>query len=117
MKEIIRTVCGDIDPETTGFGLPHEHLLTYPPVRVRPDSDYRLPDVDKAIEEVNMYKKAGGTILGELTTHGYGRNVKGLRTISEKTGVHILSTTGYIDEELFPYRAFNSTLEELVELL
>ena len=116
MKEIIRTVLGDIEPETTGFGLPHEHLLTFPPVRVRPDIDFRLDSIEKAVEEVNMYKRAGGTILADLTTDGYGRNVKGLKEISEKTGVHVLSTTGYIMENLFPNRAFNSTLDELVDL-
>jgi len=116
MKEIIRTVRGDIEPESTGFGLPHEHLLTFPPVRVRPDIDFRLPSVEKAIEEVNMFKKAGGSIIGELTTDGYGRNVRGLREISEKTDVHILSTSGYIMESLFPNKTFNSTLDQLVEL-
>lgn len=116
MKKIIRTVCGDIDPETTGFALPHEHLLTFPPMRVRPDIDYRLPSVEKAIEEVIMFKDAGGTIIGELTVDGYGRDVKGLREISEKTGVHIVATTGFIMEKLFPNIAFNSTIDALVEL-
>ena len=116
MKAIIRTVCGDIEPESTGFGLPHEHLLTFPPVRVRPDIDFRLPSVEMAIEEVKMFKQAGGSIIGELTTDGYGRNVRGLREISEKTGVHILSTSGYIMEKLFPNKTFNSNLDELAEL-
>lgn len=116
MKEIIRTVCGDIDPGSTGFALPHEHLLTFPPMSVRPDIDFRLPSIEKAIEEVNMFKSAGGTIIGELTVDGYGRNVEGLKKISEITGVHIVATTGFIMEKLFPPIAFNSTLETLVEL-
>jgi 5-phospho-D-xylono-1,4-lactonase len=117
MKKIIRTVRGDIDPESTGFNLPHEHLITFPPMRVRTDIDFRLQSIEKAIEEVNYFKAAGGTILADLTTNGYGRNVKGLKRISEETGVHVLSTTGFIMESLFPNIVFNSTESELVDLL
>ena len=116
MAKIIRTVKGDIDPQTTGFNLPHEHLITFPPMRTRTDIDYRLPSVEKAIEEVNFFKVAGGTILADLTTDGYGRDVKALKQISEETGVHVLATTGFIMQSLFPNIAFNSTQDELVEL-
>lgn len=116
MAKIIRTVLGDINPESTKFNLPHEHLITFPPMRTRSDIDYRLQSVEKVIEEVNNYKKAGGTILADLTTDGYGRNVKALRKISKETGVHVVATTGYIMQSLFPNNAFNSTLDELVVL-
>lgn len=116
MAKIIRTVLGDINPESTKFNLPHEHLITFPPMRTRSDIDYRLQSVEKVIEEVNNYKKAGGTILVDLTTDGYGRNVKALRKISKETGVHVVATTGYIMQSLFPNNAFNSTLDELVVL-
>jgi len=116
MAKIIRTVKGDIDPQSTGFNLPHEHLITFPPMRTRTDIDYRLPSVEKAIEEVNYFKAAGGTILADLTTDGYGRDVKALKKISEETGVHVLSTTGFIMASLFPNIAYNSTESELVDL-
>lgn len=116
MAKIIRTVLGDINPESTKFNLPHEHLITFPPMRTRSDIDYRLQSVEKVIEEVNNYKKAGGTILADLTTDGYGRDVKALRKISKETGVHVVATTGYIMQSLFPNNAFNSTLDELVVL-
>lgn len=116
MAKIIRTVLGDIDPESLGLILPHEHLITFPPMRTRTDIDYRLPDVDKALEEVKLFKSSGGTLIAEMTTHGYGRDVRALRRISEETGVPIISTTGFIMESLFPNVAFNSTEEELVEL-
>jgi len=109
-------VLGDIDPESLGFIAPHEHLITFPPMRVRSDPDYRLQDVDKAVEEVALFKQAGGTLLAEMTTEGYGRDVKALQRISKETGVHIVSTTGFIMESLFPPVAFNSTREQLVDL-
>jgi len=112
----VRTVLGDVDPAELGFILPHEHLITFPPMRVRSDSDYRLQDVEKAIEEVNLFKRAGGTALAEMTTHGYGRDVKALERISQETGVHIVSTTGFIMESLFPAEAFNYTEKQLVDV-
>jgi predicted metal-dependent phosphotriesterase family hydrolase len=116
MAPIVRTVQGDVEPGRLGFILPHEHLITFPPLRVRTDPDYRLQDVDKAIQEVNLFKRAGGSALAEMTTHGYGRDVKALRRISQETGVHIVATTGFIMESLFPEVAFNSSTEQLVDL-
>jgi predicted metal-dependent phosphotriesterase family hydrolase len=116
MSLVVRTVLGDIDPEELGFILPHEHLITFPPMRVRSDPDYRLQDVDKAIEEVKLFRRAGGTALAEMTTHGYGRDVKALQRISKESGVHIISTTGFIMESLFPSEAFNYTIAQLVDL-
>lgn len=114
---IIRTVTGDIKPDKLGVTLPHEHLITFPPVKTRSDPDYRLDSVEKAIEEVNMYKAAGGNALAELTGHGYGRNLNALKQISERTGVKIIGTTGFIMENLFPAEVYNLTSTELTDLL
>jgi len=116
MSKIIRTVLGDIDPNEVGVILPHEHLIAFPPVRVRPDLDYRLPSVENAIKEVSDYHDAGGSMICEMATHGYGRDVSALQEISRATGVHILSTTGFVFESIYPNLAFNATEEELVEL-
>jgi phosphotriesterase-related protein len=113
---IVRTVVGDVAPEEMGFFLPHEHLITFPPCRVRSDPDYRLQDVDKAIEEVNSFKGAGGDSLMDATTLGYGRDVLALKRISEATGVHIVSTTGFIMEQLMPREAYNMTPTQLTDM-
>jgi phosphotriesterase-related protein len=113
----VRTVLGDVDPEELGFTLPHEHLINSPPVRTRPDPDYRIDDVDKAIQEVELYKKAGGTALAEMTGIGYGRDVEAIKYIAEQTGLHIVSGSGFIMESLFPTEAFEYTEKQLVDLL
>lgn len=117
MAKKIRTVTGDIKPDQLGVTLPHEHLITFPPVRTRSDPDYRLDSVEKAIEEVNMFKTAGGNALAELTGHGYGRDLNALKQISEQTGVKIIGTTGFIMENLFPAEVYNLTDTELTDLL
>lgn len=113
----VRTVLGDVDPEELGFTLPHEHLINFPPTSARPDPDYRLDDVDKAIQEVELYKRAGGTALAEMTGIGYGRDVEAIKYISEQTGVHMVSGSGFIMESLFPPEAFKYTEKQLVDLL
>jgi predicted metal-dependent phosphotriesterase family hydrolase len=116
MKKV-RTVLGDINPSDLGTTLHHEHLITFPPMRTRTDPDYRLDDVDKITEEVRMYKEAGGSAIGEMTAGGYGRDVKKLETISKNTGIHIISTTGFIMEKLFPLEVYNLTEDQLVHLM
>lgn len=113
----VRTVTGDIKPEELGVTLPHEHLITFPPVKSRSDPDYRLDSVEKAIEEVNMFKASGGNALAELTGRGYGRDLHALKMISEQTGVKIIGTTGFIMDNLFPEEVYNLTLTELTALL
>ena len=113
----VRTVLGDISPEELGFTLPHEHLINSPPVSARPDPDYRIDDVDKAIEEVRIYQRAGGSALAEMTGIGYGRDVEAIKYISEQTGLHIVSGSGFIMESLFPLEAFEYTEGQLADLL
>ena len=97
--------------------LPHEHLITTPPVSACPDSDYRLDDVEKAIEEVDQFKRAGGTALVEMTPDGYGRDVGALQRIARETGVYIVSTTGFMHERFMPADVFSYSQSQLVDLL
>jgi len=114
MTLIVRTVLGDIAPARLGFTLPHEHLITCPPKGIDPDC--RLDDVGKAIAEVQLFQRAGGGAIAELSTHGYGRDVRGLQEISRASGVHIVSATGYIMQSYFPPEALQLAQEQLAEL-
>lgn len=113
----VRTVTGDIGCDQLGITLPHEHLITFPPMEARTDPDYRLDSIDNAIEEVKMFKAAGGNAIAELTGGGYGRDLHALKTIALDTGVNIIGTAGYIMENLFPPEVYNLTPYQLTELL
>lgn len=52
-----------------------------------------------------------------MTGIGYGRDVKAIKYISEQTGLHIVSGSGFIMESLFPPEAFEYTEKQLVDLL
>ena len=46
-----------------------------------------LDDIDRAIAELQKYKTEGGRSMVELTTASWGRDVKTLNHISQKSGV------------------------------
>lgn len=88
--EIIRTVRGDIAPAELGPCDAHEHLFLVTPAQ--PGDEYS--DVSKAIEEAERLRAAGGRALVDWTPIGLGRDLDGLQTVSEATGLHIVAATG-----------------------
>ncbi len=120
---MIRTVTGDIETSGLKNVLPHEHLFSdlRPLVAPIDDEDFykelslsnfgkvtRNPYavLDNALltgdeivaKEVEIFKKAGGSLIADVTTLDFGRDAKRLRELSEKTGVHIVAGCGhYVD--------------------
>ncbi|NGN62343.1 aryldialkylphosphatase [Streptomyces sp. A7024] len=93
--QAVRTVLGDIDGADLGVVFAHEHLLMTGGWPVRQEPDFRLDSVDSAVAEVGPARELGlGTVV-EMTPLGFGRSPDGLRAIAERTGVHIVATTGF----------------------
>jgi 5-phospho-D-xylono-1,4-lactonase len=88
--EINRTVRGDIAPAELGPCDAHEHLFLVTPVQ--PGDEYS--DVAKAIEEAGALAAAGARALVDWTPIGLGRDLDGLRAVSESTGLHVIAATG-----------------------
>jgi phosphotriesterase-related protein len=88
--EIIRTIRCDIAPTDLGPCDAHEHLFLVTPAQ--PGDEYS--DVAKAIEETEMLRAAGARALVDWTPIGLGRDLDGLRAVSEATGLHIVAATG-----------------------
>lgn len=61
-----------------------------------------LDDVDVACAELARYAALGGTTVVETTGWGIGRDLAGLRTISERTGVRIVAGTGFYLDSSHP---------------
>lgn len=55
----------------------------------------RLDDIDVAIAEVERYRGLGGCTIIDTTSMNSGRRLRDLRTVSERSGVHIVAGTGY----------------------
>lgn len=92
---IIRTVRGDIAPETLGVTYLHEHLYGKS-LKPGSDPDLTLDSEAAAAHELMLFKLAGGQALVEMSPGDYGRNPLVLRRLSETSGIHIISVTGYI---------------------
>ena len=92
----VRTVLGDVSPTELGLTLCHEHLVTAPAPRLRDHDDLLLNDETRAIEELAVFRRAGGGALVELTVAEFGRDVAALARISRASGVHVIAATGHV---------------------
>lgn len=88
--EIIRTIRGDVSPGELGACDAHEHLFLVTPAQ--PGDEYA--DVAKAIEEARALRAAGAHAVVDWTPIGLGRDLDGLRAVSEATGLHVVAATG-----------------------
>lgn len=90
MSPIIRTVRGDIAPGDLGPCDAHEHLFLVTPAQ--PGDEYS--EVSKAVEEAKALRAAGAQALVDWTPIGLGRDLDGLRAVSEATELHVVAATG-----------------------
>jgi phosphotriesterase-related protein len=61
-----------------------------------------LDDIDVACNELGRFAAIGGGTIIETTGWGIGRDLAGLRVVSERTGVHIVAGTGFYLEASHP---------------
>ena len=117
----ISTVKGLIDARKVGVCLVHEHILVdfigaekYDPTRWN-----RAQVVEKVISYLMELKKNGCSTFMECTPEYLGRDVKLLRALSEKTGLNILTNTGYYgagNNKYIPEKVFNISAKQLAEI-
>lgn len=117
-KRQVMTVTGVIDASAMGQTLAHEHILVdfigaeeiYPP---RWDREQVFKKVLPFLEEA---RAAGCQTLVDCTPNYLGRDVALLKRLSEKTGLFIVTNTGYYggsDNKFLPAHAFTETAAQL----
>ena len=144
---IIRTVKGDISPEDLGTTLCHEHLrielkkiFQEPADRKNFERAYShvtlenlgwvrahyinnldnlgLYEEQLVVDEVSLFKEAGGSTLVEVTPVDIGRNPESLLRIAEATQLNIVMGSGYYVFGTHPadlkVRSEDSLAEEMV---
>lgn len=77
----------------------------------------RLDDVDLAAREVARFAALGGRTIIETTGLGIGRDLAGLRSISQRTGVQIIAGTGFYLEAAHPADVSGLDAEALADLI
>jgi len=61
-----------------------------------------MDDEEVMTAEVADFKASGGSAMIEVSAPGLRSNLPGIKRISEKTGVHVIATTGLYSEDCWP---------------
>ena len=72
------------------------------------------------VEELKLFKQAGGLTLCDATVDGHGLRIgiSSIPRLSQESGVHIVCGTGYyVDDETFPEEARSLSVEELAQTM
>lgn len=113
---MINTVLGKIDKSELGCTLSHEHIII-DLTDVRGDLDSKLSNIDLMVAELKLSKEAGVDSIIEVTNIGMGRDVKKLKEISEKSGINIISSTGFYTIPYYPEYIKTKSVDELAEII
>jgi phosphotriesterase-related protein len=117
-KDQVMTVTGPLDATALRHVLPHEHILVdfigadqiNPP---RWNRDVVLERMLPYLEEAN---RAGCNTFVDCTPNYLGRDVALLKSLSEKSGLVIITNTGYYggsDNKFLPAHAFTESDDQL----
>lgn len=99
----IRTLGGDIDPQTLGVTYAHDHLFCVPPLwQEKGFDDFMIDSVENSIKDVELFTKAGGQAVYDATAIDYGRDPQALKEIADRTGIKIIATAGFNKAIMWP---------------
>lgn len=96
----VRTVLGDVAPETLGRVNYHEHLFQTTPLLPGDELD----DEDLSRGETESMRDAGIDSMIDATPWGLGRDPAAVARISRATGVRVVATAGFHREAHYPGR-------------
>lgn len=114
------TVTGSHDLDSLGLTLIHEHMLVD---FIGADSvSKKRYELDSVVKKVLPYllevKRFGVKSIFDCTPSFLGKDLELLRTLSEQSGIEILTNTGLygaVDGKYLPDYAFSETAEQLAE--
>lgn len=69
-------------------------------------------DEELMTAEMQEFNDSGGQAMVDMSAPGLRCNVPGIKSISEKTGVHVVATTGLYTEDSWPDKYKEMTLDE-----
>jgi 5-phospho-D-xylono-1,4-lactonase len=115
---VVRTVLGDVPSGRLGVCYAHEHLVIDGGVAKIISPEISLQRVDDAVEELAPCVAAGVGAVVDAMPADAGRNVVKLATVSRRTGVHVVATTGLHHARYYGERHWGDLLEpeEMAEL-
>lgn len=118
-NNMIMTVKGAIDPKDAGIILPHEHIMSKFGDEITDEPEYDSAVMNNRVRPYLEYIKGlGGGTVADCTTRYFGRDVKILKEMSEKSGLHIIANTGYYgaaNDRYVPEHAYTESAAQLAE--
>ncbi len=107
----VRTVLGDIAPESLGVCYAHEHIVIDESHTTEKTPDFLLNDVERIVAELAQFVAAGGrSMVDSMPGGGAGRNVRLLAEVSGRSGVQIVCPTGLHLPRYYPRGHWSSRL-------
>ena len=99
----VRTILGDVDSSNLGMVDAHEHLIRTGGLEIlKNGEDWRLNDVEKAINETKLFAKAGGKTIVDMNPASSGRDIRMLLEIAKSVPeVHLIVTTGFHEGRIY----------------
>jgi phosphotriesterase-related protein len=92
----IATVTGPIKPESVDYIDAHDHLVAHAPEDVvAGDADLALDQPERVQLDLSVLGAQRRALVVEMTTVDYGRDAAALRLLSRRTGVRVVSATGF----------------------
>lgn len=98
----IATVAGTISGNSGGICQFHEHILLRRGVPAQLNPALCADSVEKSGEELSAFRKAGGEMVVDAQPIGCGRMPAELELLAQKTGVHIVASTGFHVARFYP---------------
>ena len=112
----VQTVLGPIPADTLGFTAPHEHVLASSTAFLRLWPEYfggRQTFANGVVARLKAAKEAGIDTIVDCTTADLDRDIRLLQEVSQRSGVHIVASTGHW---LTPTPSFEArTVDELAD--
>lgn len=119
-KKKVMTVTGLIESSAMHNTLAHEHILVdfIGAEEINPPRWDREEVIQKVLPYLEEAKLAGCHTFIDCTPNYLGRDVVLLKQLSEKSGLHILTNTGYYggsDNKFLPAHTFSETADQLAK--
>lgn len=98
---LVETTLGRLPVDALGWINAHDHVIMDGGYTVVKTPDFKLDSVEKAVEELGYWKKAGGGAVVDAQPFGCGRNVLKLIQVSQATQIPIIVSTGFQSREFY----------------
>jgi predicted metal-dependent phosphotriesterase family hydrolase len=115
---LIQTVLGAVKNSALGITLPHEHIMVgFIEGGNLSNNDYDFDNViERILPNLKALKQAGCNTFVDCTPKYLGRDVFILRELSIKSGLNIVTNTGFYKEPYLPAFVYDMKEVELAEL-